>query len=87
MATPSNPYAIPSTIDDTILNTTLAEYRGRLVDNAYNSNIILRILGQSDAKEVIDGGASIVENLIELLTISPFLQTSNISYPRRITLF
>jgi len=65
MATPSNPYAIPSTIDDTILNTTLAEYRGRLIDNAYNSNVILRVLNQSDAKEVIDGGASIVENLIE----------------------
>ena len=65
MATPSNPYAIPSTIDDIVLNTTLAEYRGRLIDNAYNSNVILKILNQSDAKEVIDGGASIVESLIE----------------------
>ena len=65
MATPSSPYAIPSTIDDVILNTTLAEYRGRLIDNAYNSNVILKILNQSDAKEVIDGGASIVESLIE----------------------
>lgn len=65
MATPVNPYAIPSTIDDVVLNTTLAEYRGRLIDNAYNSNVILKILNSSDAKEVIDGGASIVENLIE----------------------
>jgi len=65
MATPSNPYAIPSTIDDVILNTTLAEYRGRLIDNAYNSNVLLKILNSSDAKEVIDGGASIVESLIE----------------------
>ena len=65
MATPSSPYAIPSTIDDVVLNTTLAEYRGKLIDNAYNSNVILKILNQSDAKEVIDGGASIVESLIE----------------------
>lgn len=65
MATPSNPYAIPSTIDDIVLNTTLAEYRGRLIDNAYNSNVILKLINQSDAKEVIDGGASIVESLIE----------------------
>ncbi len=65
MATPVNPYAIPSTIDDVVLNTTLAEYRGRLIDNAYNSNVILKILNSSDAKEVIDGGASIVESLIE----------------------
>ena len=65
MATPVSPYAIPSTIDSTILNTTVAEYRGRLMDNAYNSNVILRLLGNSDAKEVIDGGASIVESLIE----------------------
>lgn len=65
MATPSNPYAIPSTIDDTILNTTIAEYRGRLIDNAYNSNVVLRMVNQSDAKELIDGGASIVESLIE----------------------
>lgn len=65
MTTPVNPYAIPSTIDDVVLNTTLAEYRGRLIDNAYNSNVILKILNSSDAKEVIDGGASIVESLIE----------------------
>lgn len=65
MATPSNPYAIPSTIDDVVLNTTLAEYRGRLIDNAYNSNVILKLINTSDAKEVIDGGASIVESLIE----------------------
>jgi len=65
MATPSNPYAIPSTIDDIVLNTTLADYRGRMVDNAYNSNVLLKLINQSDAKELIDGGASIVESLIE----------------------
>lgn len=65
MASPVNPYAIPSTIDTMVLNTTLAEYRGRLIDNAYNSNVLLKVLGGSDSKEVIDGGASIVETLIE----------------------
>ncbi len=65
MATPSSPYAIPSTIDTAVLNTSLADYRGRLVDNVYNSNVILRLANSMDSKELIDGGLSVVENLIE----------------------
>lgn len=65
MATQNSPYAIPSTVDTFALNTSLADYRGRLVDNVYDSNIILKLAQGMDSKELIDGGNSIVENLIE----------------------
>jgi hypothetical protein len=65
MATPVNPMFIPSTIDTAVLNTTLADFRPRLTDNIYNSNIILRLSRESGTKEEIDGGGSIVEPLIE----------------------
>lgn len=64
MATPSSPLFIPSTLDTTVLNTTLADYNKALTDNVYNSNVLLRILA-ADAKKMIDGGGSIVEILIE----------------------
>lgn len=64
MATPVSPYGIPSTIDTTVLNTSLADYRGRLIDNVYNMNVVLKLLN-ANAKELIDGGLSVVENLIE----------------------
>lgn len=63
MATPTNPLAIPSTIDTIALNTSLAHYTGELTDNVYNSNDYLRWL--NGQKDLIDGGLSIVENLIE----------------------
>lgn len=65
MATPINPQFIPSTIDTVVLNTTLADYQRTLVDNIYNSNVTLRLANQGGAKRMIDGGGSIVENLIE----------------------
>ena len=63
MATPSSPYSIPSTIDTFVLNTSLADYNKKLVDNAYNANIYMRIANR--IKETVDGGLSIVRNLIE----------------------
>ena len=63
MATPSGPQFIPSTIDTFVLNTTLADYSSKLVDNAYNSNVELKLLNQY--KDLKDGGGSIVEPLIE----------------------
>lgn len=63
MATPTGPQFIPSTIDTFVLNTTLADYSSKLVDNAYNSNVELKLLNQH--KELKDGGGSIVEPLIE----------------------
>lgn len=63
MATPVSPLFIPSTINTFALNTSLADFQKRLVDNAYNDNIVMRIL--KPYKKMIDGGGSIVENLIE----------------------
>ena len=57
MATPSGPQFIPSTIDTFVLNTTLADYSSKLVDNAYNSNVELKLLNQY--KDLKDGGGSI----------------------------
>ncbi len=65
MATPNNPLFIPSTIDTTVLNTTLADYQKTLTDNVYNSNIVLRLADAAGNKRSIDGGGSIVEPLIE----------------------
>ena len=64
MATPQSPLAIPSTIDTTVLNTSLADYQKTLVDNVYNAYTILNVLNQK-CKKMINGGVSIVENLIE----------------------
>lgn len=63
MATQNSPLGIPTTLDTTILNTSLADYNGKLVDNAYNQNVVLRIANQH--KNMINGGVSIVKQLIE----------------------
>jgi hypothetical protein len=55
--TMTNPYAVPTTIDDTVLTTSLADYQKRLVDNVYNNSTILKLLGQG--KRTINGGTSI----------------------------
>jgi len=65
MATPVNPLHIPSTIDTTVLNTTLADISKTLTDNIYNSNIVLRLVNEAGNKELVDGGGSLVEPLIE----------------------
>jgi hypothetical protein len=64
MATPSSPQFIPTTIDTMVLNTTLADYRNRNTDNVYNEFVLTNILN-SRCKELIDGGGSIVEPLLE----------------------
>ena len=65
MATPVSPLFLQSTIDTTVLNTSLADYQKRLVDNVYDSNVILRIANSMDSKKMINGGGSIIEQLIE----------------------
>lgn len=64
----ANPYSIPTTIDSAVLATTLAEYRRTLADNVYQSNSVLQML--SAAKEMIDGGNSMVRNLFGFLKIA-----------------
>jgi len=61
--TMTNPYAIPTTIDDTVLTTSLADYQKRLVDNVYNGTAVLRLFNEN--KRMINGGTSIVETLIK----------------------
>jgi hypothetical protein len=58
-------YGIPSTLDTMVLNTSLADYQKRLIDNRYNEPIIERLCNQADNKKMIDGGLSIVETLIK----------------------
>lgn len=65
MATQNSPLHIPSTLDTTVLNTTLADYNSKLVDNVYNSNIVLRLANEAGTKRMVDGGGSVVENLVE----------------------
>lgn len=60
----TNPLAIPTSLDTDALNTSLADYRGTLVDNVYNSNTVLALLSQNGGKRMVDGGMSIVETLI-----------------------
>ncbi len=61
--TMTSPYAIPTTISDTVLTTSLTDYQKQLVDNVYNSNAILKLL--SRVKKLVDGGTTITEILIK----------------------
>ena len=60
--TMTNPYSIPTTLDEWTLTASLADYQGTLVDNVYNANVLLRKL--NGVKKTIDGGNSIVEQLL-----------------------
>lgn len=60
----ANEFAIPSTLDEVSLTTSLADYNPTMTDNIYNANILLRTYNR-DAKKLIDGGLSIVEPLIK----------------------
>jgi len=58
----ANEYAIPSTLDQ-VLVTSLADYGSTLTDNAYQSNTFLGLM--KPYKEMINGGASIVRQLVD----------------------
>jgi hypothetical protein len=60
-----SPYGIPSTIDTTVLSTSLADYQKRLIDNRYNETVVEKLCNQSDTKKSINGGLSIVEVIIK----------------------
>jgi hypothetical protein len=62
--TMTNPLGIPTTIDSTVLSTSLADYQKRLVDNVYNNVVILKLCQEAGNKKMINGGVSIVETLI-----------------------
>ena len=62
--TMTNPLGIPTTIDSTVLATSLADYQKRLVDNIYNNVVVLKLVQEAGTKKMINGGVSIVETLI-----------------------
>jgi hypothetical protein len=65
-ATTMNPvFGIPTTIDTATLSMSLADYQKRLVDNIYNTNVILKLANEAGNKKMINGGNSIVETLIK----------------------
>jgi hypothetical protein len=59
----ANEYGIISTIDTTVLATSLADYQKVLVDNVYNSSAVLQRLSRN--KKSINGGLSVVESVIK----------------------
>ena len=61
----NSPYGIPTTLDTTVLNTSLADYQKRLVDQKYNENVVEQLVNGAGNKKTIDGGLSIVETLIK----------------------
>ncbi len=63
--TMTNPFSVPTTLDEWTLTTSLADYRKILVDNIYNSNVILNLVSQAGNKRPVDGGNSIVELLLK----------------------
>lgn len=62
--TQTSPLAVPTTIDTAALSMSLADYRKVLVDNVYNSVVILKLCEQAGTKRTINGGLSIVESVI-----------------------
>jgi len=63
--TMTSPYNIPTTIDDSVLTTTLADYTRTLIDNVYNAVVMFKLANAAGTKKMIDGGSSIVERLIK----------------------
>lgn len=62
--TQTTPLAVPTTIDSAALSMSLADYRKTLVDNVYNSVVVLRLCDKAGTKRMINGGMSIVESVI-----------------------
>lgn len=60
----ATPLAIPTTLDTTALNTSLADYQKRLTDNVYNAVVMFRLCNEAGTKKLINGGMSVVETLI-----------------------
>lgn len=63
--TMTSPYNVPTTIDDSVLVTSLADYQKTLNDNVYNNATILKLCNEAGNKKLINGGTSIVERLIK----------------------
>lgn len=62
--TQTSPLAVPTSIDSAALSMSLADYRKTLIDNVYNSVAVLKLAEEAGTKRTINGGISIVENII-----------------------
>jgi len=61
----ANELMIPTTLDSTAINISLADYAKGISDNVYNDTLVLSLANQAGNKRVINGGMSIVEILID----------------------
>jgi len=62
--TQTSPLGVPTTIDTAALSMSLADYRKVLIDNVYNAVVVLKLANEAGTKREINGGLSIVENVI-----------------------
>lgn len=60
----ANEYFLQSTLDE-VLVTSLADYAKQVTDNAYNSNVYLKLLSSQGRKRMVDGGTSIIKQLVD----------------------
>jgi len=62
--TQTSPLGVPTTIDTAALSMSLADYRKVLIDNVYNAVVVLKLANEAGTKREINGGLSIVENVM-----------------------
>src|SRR3990167_1275767 len=60
----ANEYALQTTLDQ-VLVTSLADYGKQVTDNAYNANVFLKLLTTKGRKKMVNGGASIIRQLVD----------------------
>lgn len=60
----ANEYFLQTTLDE-VLVTSLADYGKQVTDNAYNGNTLMALLKANGRKKMINGGASIIRQLVD----------------------
>jgi len=60
----ANEYFLQSSLDE-VLVTSLADYGKSVTDNAYQGNTLIALLKSAGSKEMINGGASIIRQLVD----------------------
>lgn len=59
-----NEYFLQTALDE-VLVTSLADYGKTVTDNAYNGNTLMALLKAQGCKKIINGGASIIRQLVD----------------------
>ena len=60
----ANEYFLQTALDE-VLVTSLADYGKQVTDNAYNGNTLMALLKANGRKKMINGGASIIRQLVD----------------------